>query len=234
MAEAWRQAADHTYDLIVFLGTNHFTPGFDRVAVWTGGPWRTPLGLTEIDTRAAEALIAVDGQCCVADPWPHLDEHSIEVQLPFAQTLFPDVPVLPLLVGLEGLQSREYFGELLAEFVADRKALLFASSDLSHYPSRSDAKSIDGETIEAIVSLDSERLQKSMANQMNSGMAQLATCACGEAPIMVAMAAAGNMGSSGGTLLAYSNSGEVPVGDESRVVGYAAISFSVTNQTGRH
>jgi AmmeMemoRadiSam system protein B len=232
MAEAWRQASSHSYELIVLLGTNHFTPEFDRVAVWTGGPWRTPLGLAAVDVRAAEALIADDPQCCVADPWPHLDEHSIEVQLPFAQTLFPGVPVLPLLIGLGGLQSREYFGEVLAEFVADRHALLFASSDLSHYPSRSDAESIDRATIEAIVSLDSDRLQKSMADQMNSGMAQLATCACGEAPIMVAMAAAGNLGSSHGTLLAYSNSGEAPAGNESRVVGYAAITFTATEGGG--
>jgi AmmeMemoRadiSam system protein B len=45
---------------------------------------------------------------------------------------------------------------------------------------------------------------------------------------MVAMAAAGNMGSRHGTLLAYSNSGDAPAGDESRVVGYAAIAFTAT------
>jgi AmmeMemoRadiSam system protein B len=210
---------------VILLGTNHFNPGFDRVSVWTGGPWRTPLGEIEVDVEAAETLVAAEPHYCVADPWPHLDEHSIEIQLPFLQTLFPDARILPALVGLGSLDSREYFGELLAEFVAGRNALLFASSDLSHYPSASDATAVDRETIDAIVSLDTHRLEKTIEDHMRSGIPQLATCACGEAPIMVAMAAAAHLGAKRGRLIDYSNSGSAPAGDESRVVGYAAISF---------
>jgi AmmeMemoRadiSam system protein B len=159
------------------------------------------------------------------DPWPHLDEHSIEVQLPFVQTVFPGLPVLPLLIGLGTLEAREYFGEMLADFLRERRALVFASSDLAHYPSRSDAEAVDRATIDAILSLDTTELRATTGSQMSGGISQLATCACGEAPIMVAMAYAGAMGGSSGTLLAYSNSGEVPFGDEARVVGYAAVAF---------
>ncbi|MBW2090895.1 MAG: AmmeMemoRadiSam system protein A, partial [Deltaproteobacteria bacterium] len=53
----------------------------------------------------------------------------------------------------------------------------------------------------------------------------LATCACGEAPILTAMVAAKALGATCGRIISYANSGDTLIGDRSRVVGYGAVAF---------
>ena len=48
-ADAFRQAADHPYDTVVVLGTNHTTPGLNAVSIYDGDGYRTPLGTAAID-----------------------------------------------------------------------------------------------------------------------------------------------------------------------------------------
>jgi len=226
LAEAWRQARPHRYGLIVLLGTNHSDPGFTRASVWDGGPWRTPLGAAAVDARAAAALLAADPRDCVARPATHRGEHSIEVQVPWAQRLFPGVPILPVVVASEDPELCERVGRALAAAVRGRDALIVASSDLSHYPAQADARAVDGATLAAVAAMDAAGLQRVIGAQMRRGVRGLATCACGEAPILVAMAAARELGATRGAVIAYGNSGDVPEGGSSRVVGYGAVAFT--------
>ncbi len=226
LAEAWRQAKPHRYDLIVILGTNHTAAGFEKVAVWTEGAWRTPLGTAAVDQAAATALLAADPKDCTGDPGPHLREHSIEVQIPFAARLFPGVPILPAVVGTEDLARCERFGKALAAVVRGRRALIIASSDLSHYPAKTDAEAVDRAVLAAMTTLDPATVKKTIAQQMERRVPGLSTCACGEAPILAAMAAARALGATRGALLCYANSGDVPYGDPREVVGYGAVAFT--------
>ena len=226
LGEAWRQAKPHRYDLIVLLGTNHSDPGFEGVSVWNGGSWRTPLGAAAVDGRAAAALLAADAQDCAARPATHRGEHSVEVQVPWAQRLFPGVPILPVVVASEDAAMCERFGRALAAAVRGRQALIVASSDLSHYPTQADARVVDRATLEAVAAMDPAALQRTITAQMRRGVPGLATCACGEAPILAAMAAARELGATRGTAIAYANSGDVPEGGAGRVVGYGAVAFT--------
>lgn len=225
MADAWRRTAGHDYGLIVLLGTNHTTPGLRQVAVWDGGDWRTPLGPARVDAAAAAALLAADPADCTADPGPHWREHSVEVQVPFAQTTHPGVPILPLVVGSDEPAAIARLGRALAELVRERRALLVASSDLSHYPAKANAEPVDRAVLAAAASLDGAALRHTIDAQMRRGVPGLATCACGEAPILAAMAAANELGDARGEVVGYANSGDVPAGDAGRVVGYGAVAF---------
>jgi AmmeMemoRadiSam system protein A len=74
-----------------------------------------------------------------------------------------------------------------------------------------------------VVTLDPAALHTTIETQMAHRLPNLSTCACGEAPIMAAMATAKAMGATGGRIVSYAHSGNVPIGDRQRVVGYGAV-----------
>ena len=223
-ADAFKQAMGHNYDLVVILGINHTVPGFNRVSVYRGDGYRTPLGIAEIDTGLAEALAACDSRFAFY-PSVHVREHSVEVQLPFVQSLFPGVRVITAVIGVSDPKLCRDFGLALAEKIKDRRTLIVASSDLSHYPSYDDARDVDRHTLEAIQTLDTTRFQRVIKEQMSRKISNLSTCACGEGAILAAMEAAKALGGTDAHIISYANSGDVAVGNRSRVVGYGAVAI---------
>jgi AmmeMemoRadiSam system protein B/AmmeMemoRadiSam system protein A len=225
MADAFAQARGHAYQLIVLMGVNHTTPGFDGVSVFSGSGFRTPVGIAEIDTEAALRLVDHFPRA-VLDKSVHRDEHSIEVLVPFVQVVFPGVPILPVIVSLKDDAACARFGEILAQCLDDRKVLIVASSDLSHYPPYADARRLDRNTLQAMASLDIDRFMQVVRRQESSGLTGLSTCACGEQSVLAAMAASKHLGASTGAVVSYANSGDALVGDRDRVVGYGAVVFN--------
>ncbi|MBP2681938.1 MAG: hypothetical protein H6Q78_1801 [Candidatus Krumholzibacteriota bacterium] len=223
-ADAYKQAAKHSYDLVVVMGVNHTTAGFQGVALSPASGFETPLGIASVDDALARTLAASD-ESFTFDESVHAREHSIEVQIPFIQRIFPGAKILPAIVASSDPALCAKFGEAVAQAVAGRKALIVASSDLSHYPDYDDAARVDRRTLEAISSLDPEAFRSAASRQMNDGVEELATCACGEASIVAAMAAARKLGATGARIISYANSGDTSVGDRTRVVGYGAVAF---------
>jgi len=223
-ADGWRQAAGQAYDLVVLLGTNHTTPGFSGVSVYPGAGFRTPLGVAEVDTATVSALLARGG-AIRADTRVHEREHSIEVQVPFAQVVLPGVKILPVIVGTEDPLLLARFVQALARVLAGRHALIVASSDLSHYPDDEGSIAADRAVLDAMARMDAAGMQQVAAAQLRAGHRGLETCACGEGAIMVAMEAARALGARRGIVLSRANSSDVPVGDPARVVGYGAVMF---------
>ena len=224
-ADGYSQVRQRTYDVVVILGTNHTTPGLRKIALYPGDGFRTPLGVAPVDKEAIARLIAASPDC-TADKRPHLREHSVEVQVPFIQVLFPQAKIIPAIVGEPDPALAGRFGASLVKVLAGRPALIVASSDLSHYPSAEDANVVDGKTLEAIASLDTAALRATVRSQEAGGVRGLDTCACGEAPIMAAMAASRAMGATGGQVISYAHSGDLPIGERDRVVGYGAVAFA--------
>ena len=221
-ADGFKQTEGETYDVVVILGTNHTTPDFQRISVFNGRGFRTPLGVAEIDREVAAALLKADADCTV-DERVHTNEHSIEVEVPFVQVLFPGARIVPVVVGSSeaGLCTR--FGEALANVLKDRRALIVASSDLAHYPPASDAEGLDREVLAAMASLDGGALRSTIEANMRRPVANLVTSACGEAPVLAAIEAAKRLGAKGGSVVSYANSGQTALGEQSRVVGYGAV-----------
>ena len=109
-AHAFKQVEGVDYgrappNAIVVVGTNHTDPGFRQVSVYAEGAFETPLGLVPIDTELAQALIAAD-EGIVFDRDVHRHEHSIEVELPFLQKLYPGYAIVPVIVGEPSGQTR--------------------------------------------------------------------------------------------------------------------------------
>jgi AmmeMemoRadiSam system protein B len=170
-ADAYRQALGSAYDVVVILGTNHAAPPFDGVSVDASAGLRTPLGVAAVDVELARALAAADGALGFR-PEAHAREHSIEVQVPFVQVALPRARIVAAVVGRPGLALAERFGRALARALAGRRALIVASSDLSHYPPRDAARAADLEVLAALATLDAPAA--AAASRASSGSARAA------------------------------------------------------------
>jgi hypothetical protein len=221
-ADGFKQAEGESYEVVAILGTNHTAPDFRKISVYNGSGFRTPLGVVEVDREIAAALLKADTDC-VADERVHEHEHSIEVELPFVQVLFPGARIVPVIVGSPDAALCTRFGEVLAKVLKNRRALIVASSDLSHYPTASAAEGLDREVLAAVAALDGEKLRSTIDAAMRRPVANLVTCACGEAPILSAIEAAKGLGAKGGRVVSCAHSGQTALGEQSRVVGYGAV-----------
>ncbi len=113
--------------------------------------------------------------------------------------------------------------DALLRVLPGRRAVVIASTDLSHYPSYQDAIAVDSTTLSAIETGDPLLVRAAIARSMGARIPQLATCACGEAPILVVLRVAQGLGADTTTILMYANSGDSPQGDKDQVVGYGAV-----------
>lgn len=224
-ARAYAAVTGHTYDAVVFLGANHTVPSLDAGAIdLLDEAFATPLGKVPVARDlASEILEALPG--FVPDLTMHRQEHSIEVQLPFLQAVAPGTPIVPIIVGDVTWERAQEFGQALGEVLARHRALLVATTDLSHYPPYAEACQVDVQTVEAIASLDGQQVWETDAREMEAGHESLACTLCGRGAVLVALAAARVLGAERAHLLLYANSGDVLFGDRDQVVGYAAFAI---------
>lgn len=192
------------YKRVVLIGPDHYV-GFNGAAISGTDAYQTPLGLVKLDPvchklRQASALFSLQ-------PLSDQKEHSLEVVLPFLQRYLDPFMLVPVVVGTVDIDQ---IAAKLAPLLKG-ETLLVVSSDLSHYLPYAAAAERDRETIRLIETLDGQQL----IGRDN--------CACGKAPILIAMKLAQQY-QWRPTLLSYTNSGDT-AGDKRRVVGYAAIAF---------
>jgi AmmeMemoRadiSam system protein B/AmmeMemoRadiSam system protein A len=223
-ADAYNQARPYDYELIIVLGTNHTLPGFNGVSLFDGAGYRTPLGVAEIDRDLTGRLLAADDDFTTI-PEMHADEHSIEVQLPFIQEVFPGRPIVAAIAGMPDSDLCRRFGAALAAELRGRKALIVVSTDLSHYPAYDDAVEADHAALKAIAGLDPARAAQTLKEIPERNIADLSTAACGKPAVLAALYAAAELGATGATVVSYANSGDTALGNPQRVVGYGAVTF---------
>jgi AmmeMemoRadiSam system protein B len=212
-AHAYRLLSGRTFDVAVLVGPSHFV-AFDGVAVSTED-FDTPLGVAVVDEPCAAALMNA-GSVVRSYPSAHAREHSLEMQLPFLRLLAPNVPIVPLVMGRQTASTAEALGGALATVLRGRRALIVASTDLSHYHDAATAASLDRIVIECVERFDAEALQAALDFQPGH--------ACGGGPTVATMRAARALGASDAVILQYADSGDVS-GDKSAVVGYLAAAF---------
>jgi len=232
IADAFSQAKGQIYDVVVILGTNHgrnqASAGLTGISVYANGAYETPLGIARVDEGMASDLLAEDTDCKM-NPAPQENEHSIEVQVPFVQVLFPSAKILPVMIGMPDPTMCARLGRALAKIARDKRVLLVASSDLSHFPRYEHASTVDRQTLESIARIDPAQFTSKVHALMSQGTPNLDTCACGEGPILAAMTAAKAMGAGRGVVVSYANSGDAIAEDRSRVVGYGSVAFVAGN-----
>ncbi len=206
-------ASDGKPDVAIILGPNHTGYG-NPLSAMREGVWQTPLGNVEIDTDVADTIAAETG-ILDFDEVAHRHEHSIEVQLPFLQYVYgPRFKFVPICFLMQDLQTAQEIGRALGETLANKNAVVIASSDFSHYEPQATVEKKDTAALKAIEELDEKKFYSILEAQNVS--------ACGYAPIAALMTYAKTLGANKAELLSHRTSGEI-TGDKSSVVGYAAV-----------
>ncbi len=212
---------ERQFNKIILLGPDHHV-GFRCGSISDFPAYKTPLGLIKLHEDTAR----LRRNSYVFQTIPASDrlEHSLEVVLPFLQYYLKNFELIPIVMGKDPIYITHYVTAL--DPLLDQSTLIVASSDLSHYFSYSEAVARDQETIQIILNLEADKLLP----RKNS--------TCGKIPILTVMEMARRRGWQP-VLLHYSNSGDT-AGNDSRVVGYAAIAFyggppmqNLSNQQGQ-
>jgi AmmeMemoRadiSam system protein B len=213
-AHAYRLLRDRVFDVAVLVGPSHFA-GFDGVALYPSGEFETPFGVMSIDAECARTIAAASP--VVHDhPGVHVREHSLEMQLPFLARLASTVSIVPLLMGYQTAETAASLGDALAVAVRGRRALLIASTDLSHYHDARAASALDRVVLDCVARFDADDLQAALSVTPEH--------ACGGGPMVAVMRAARAAGARDARILNYADSGDVS-GDKSSVVGYLAAAL---------
>jgi AmmeMemoRadiSam system protein B len=224
--------ANTTVDTFIIFGASHRC--YDTCPViYPAGAWETPLGQILIDEPLTQELIQLGAK---PDADAHRDEHSIEVQVPFIQHLFPSAKLVAVIMPPGPGRYECAFGQKVGAALKDSgvNAVCIASTDLTHYgprygfcPQGSGPDGIawahqvnDVEFINCALKMDAEHLVESSLRSEN---------ACGPAAAAAAVAAAATLGSKKGILLAHTNSSDIAKAcfhqTSRESVGYAAIVF---------
>ena len=223
-AAAYQSIPDDVhYKRIFLLGPSHHE-WLDGASVNTEFDYyNTPLGNVKVDVDTAQKLIETDSVFSY-QPKAHDREHCLEVQLPFLQRRFDDVPpIVPIIISTNDFRKLQRIAEILKPYLTEDN-LFVVSSDFSHYPSYEDACQVDALTGKAVESGDVERFIAQLEENARSGVRNLATSACGELAIATLMLMMQDGGYEVKHLL-YQNSGDIDNHDHSRVVGYHAFAI---------
>lgn len=207
---------------VILIGLSHRYP-VSGVVFDSSNKWQTPLGEVEIDTELRDAL-AKENPLFKVDSTPHEPEHSLEVQVPFLQTIFSNFKILPVLVNELSGEDLESVSQALAKY-ADENTIFIASTDMSHYPSYQDANYADKKVIDAILTGKAGKLKDAISGLESENIPNASTFLCGQQAAEIVMKVAERIGATKINLLKYANSGDVEIGDPKRVVGYSAIVF---------
>lgn len=188
---------------VVLLGPSHRV-GFKGIATCSAAAYETPMGAVALDREATQQIADLP-QVHQLDH-AHVSEHSLEVQLPFLQTLLDDFKLIPLVVSDTSIQE---VSEVIERLWGGDDTLIVISSDLSHYNDYVTAQAMDSRTSDAIVNFEPEKLQYEYA--------------CGRNPVKGLLQAAQKHHLKS-KLLDLRNSGDT-AGSKDKVVGYGAYAF---------
>jgi MEMO1 family protein len=191
---------------VVLIGPAHRIP-IQGVALPSVNAFGTPLGTVELDKEAIKAIAGM--KQVEVSAASHAAEHSLEVQLPFLQTVLGKFKLVPLLVGDANADD---VSDVLDKIWGGSETLIVVSSDLSHFLTYEDAQAIDQNTTDSILSLEPLRSYEQ---------------ACGAIPINGFLISA-KRHHLRPRLIELCNSGDT-AGDKNRVVGYASFAFTEEN-----
>jgi AmmeMemoRadiSam system protein B len=218
-AYAYSAAAQQEFDVAVLIGPSHFA-AFDGAALWPEGAFDSPLGPAPVDVPGAEAL----AESPIVHPLlsAHRREHSLEMQLPFLRRVHPSLPIVPVLIGFQNRATIDALADAVARAFAGRRALLVASTDLSHYFDAQTAATLDARVQRCVNDFDADALLDLFEQYPEHERGRYVACGGGAA--IAVMKAARALGATEGRVLHYAHSGQVS-GDYDGVVGYMAAAF---------
>lgn len=201
------------FDTVVIVNPNHTGLGHD-VAFDSNDYWETPLGQLALDTEFGKSL-GID----ISDI-EQMHEHSGEVMLPFLQYFLDyEYKIVPITLSNQTYKNAKFLAARLWESskLLNRKILLIASSDFSHFLSPEAGREKDAFVLENIIAMDSQAIEK-VVHKKNISV-------CGFGPIMTLIEYAKLVvANPKAEILKIGHSGEIIPSNE--VVDYVSILFS--------
>lgn len=223
-AHAYQLLQDRDFKRVIMIGPSHRV-GFRGASVNMQSGYKTPLGIVPVDRDLGKRILNGD-DFLQGVPRAHASEHSLEIQLPFLQTVLKDFQIVPILMGDQDLKTCAHLARSLARVMTNMdRILLLASTDLSHFHRYERARELDLKFIKHVREFD----PKGLADSLSSGKCE----ACGRGPTITVMLAAQALGANRAVILNYANSGDV-TGDHGRVVGYLSAALIRASGRGPH
>ena len=212
---SYKSISSQIPEIAIIIGPNHFGIGTDA-ATMVDADWETPLGTVSVDSESALDAVK-NSEIIEVDNYSHSQDHSLEVQIPFLQSIFDKkFKILPILLRAQDMITAKDVGNTVYEIAKKKKSIVIGSSDFTHYAENSFAYLQDHALIEPILEMDVERFYDVLRQKQ--------VTACGFGAIASTMIACKNLGATKGELLKYATSGDIS-GDKDSVVGYGAIKF---------
>jgi AmmeMemoRadiSam system protein B len=214
-AAAFQAAAARPVERVLLLGPVH-RESSDRLLLPESEAFQTPLAVTPVDLEAVRRLASRDSSFAL-DDIPHLEEHCLEVQLPFLQTLFPRALLVPVLMGRPSVRLVGVLAEALRQELAraPEQTLIVVSANLTGYRPREQGQ----REAQALLELIRAGLWRDILEQTDRK--NLSSCGAG---CIAAILAVGQERGSRAEILKLASSLDVS-DDERRVVHYGAIAF---------
>ena len=214
-ARAYRQIVDREYDVVIVISPSHRVY-FDEVSIFNGAAYSTPLGKIPVDQELAREICACHEDLLYSDLGHDVDEHALEVHLPFLQIVLEEFKLVPIVMGNQDRDNIKILSDALTKTLKGKKALIVASTDLSHYYNHTKASVLDEVVLENTRNYDEDKLY----DDIQSGACEM----CGSGPLITTMKACRALGATKSKVLLYRNSGDV-TGDRNQVVGYMSGMF---------
>ena len=212
---------DAVYKNIFIIGSSHVMY-FNGASVYNCGDYITPLGKVPVNKEIANKLIN-DNKVFKFPISAHIQEHSIENQLPFIQYYFKVIPtIVPVIIGTDDENTVKKVAEALRPWFTPEN-LFVISSDFSHYPSYKEANENDKLTALSIISGDPKTFLKTLSDNSAKQIPGLVTSMCGWTSGLALLYLAEGDHNLEFKLIDYANSGDSKVSGKAEVVGYNAL-----------
>lgn len=155
-AAAYALVRGGPYETVVIIAPSHRV-AFEGVSVWPDGGFETPLGLARVDAALAKDIARAARSAFRRDAFA--EEHAVEVQVPFVQRALPGAAIVPIVTGLPTRDAVRALASALARTcLGQKKVLVVASTDLSHYLPKDRAEAADAATAELIKSVRTDAI----------------------------------------------------------------------------
>jgi AmmeMemoRadiSam system protein B/AmmeMemoRadiSam system protein A len=210
-AFAYRLVQDKDFDSVVILSPSH-RYGFEGCSIYLKGGYETPLGIIKVDEPLADEISKATGFAYIANA--HQEEHAVEIHLPFIQKVLPQAKIVPIVMGYPRKSTITSLTKGLKKALSGKKALIIASTDLSHFLPKKDAHTTDQKTIAQIKGFEIDTLIKKCERGEN--------IMCGGGPVITSLLYVKNKATV--EILKYADSSQVNR-DEESVVGYLAAAL---------
>jgi AmmeMemoRadiSam system protein B/AmmeMemoRadiSam system protein A len=205
---------------VFIIGSSH-TTYFEGASAYSIGDFITPLGKVRVDTLAG--WLVKKYRFISNDIQPHVQEHSIEVQLPFLQYwLKKPFSIVPIIIGGESNRTCNQLASALEPFF-NSDNLFIISTDFSHYPGYSDSNISDSIMANAVLTNSAKAFLKAKLLDEAKNIPNLVTAMCGWTSVLTLLDITEKHPEYSFRKILHKNSGDSEYGEKNKVVGYYAI-----------